>query len=273
MVKLIAADMDGTFLRDDKTYDQNRFKKQMEQMKQQGIRFVAASGNQRHHLNDIFKGDTTNVSYISDNGAVVQIGDKVIFEQPIAANIVPQIVQELERNPILQNALVVLSGKKDAYISKHVSKEIKREASKYYRHIEQVDNLLSVNDTIFKIALGFEKDTLEIEKLFQEKFGKWIRATSSGYGGVDLIHKDISKAIGLNKLLEHWQLDSEQCAVFGDGENDIEMLEVSKYSYAMKNASDKVKQASKYHTTYDNNHDGVLHEIDLLLEKRAILHR
>ncbi len=39
-IKLIAVDMDGTFLSDQKTYNRERFMAQYQQMKAQGIRFV-----------------------------------------------------------------------------------------------------------------------------------------------------------------------------------------------------------------------------------------
>ena len=45
-VKLIAVDMDGSFLSDAKTYNRARFLAQYARMKAQGIRFVVASGNQ-----------------------------------------------------------------------------------------------------------------------------------------------------------------------------------------------------------------------------------
>ncbi len=48
-IKLIAVDMDGTFLSDQKTYNRERFMAQYQQMKAQGIRFVVASGNQYYH--------------------------------------------------------------------------------------------------------------------------------------------------------------------------------------------------------------------------------
>ena len=49
-IKLIAVDMDGTFLSDNKTYNRERFMAQYHQMKARGIRFVVASGNQYYQL-------------------------------------------------------------------------------------------------------------------------------------------------------------------------------------------------------------------------------
>ncbi len=44
-IKLIAVDMDGTFLSDQKTYNRERFMAQYQQMKAQGIRFVGDAAN------------------------------------------------------------------------------------------------------------------------------------------------------------------------------------------------------------------------------------
>lgn len=53
-VKLIAVDMDGTFLTNNNEYDQERFTRQYEFMKEKGIHFVVASGNQYYQLRSFF---------------------------------------------------------------------------------------------------------------------------------------------------------------------------------------------------------------------------
>ena len=54
MFKLIATDMDGTFLRDDMTYDRDFFATLHEKMQAQGIQWVVASGNQYFQLTSFF---------------------------------------------------------------------------------------------------------------------------------------------------------------------------------------------------------------------------
>lgn len=53
-VKLVAVDMDGTFLDDGKNYNRARFQRQYAQLKARGIRFVVASGNQYYQLRSFF---------------------------------------------------------------------------------------------------------------------------------------------------------------------------------------------------------------------------
>lgn len=44
-IKMVAVDMDGTFVRSDYTYDVPRFKQILSRMKSAGCNFVVASGN------------------------------------------------------------------------------------------------------------------------------------------------------------------------------------------------------------------------------------
>ena len=46
MIKLVAVDVDGTFMRSDYTWDEARFEKIFARMKKAGCNFVVASGNQ-----------------------------------------------------------------------------------------------------------------------------------------------------------------------------------------------------------------------------------
>ena len=60
--KAVAIDMDGTFLRDDKSYDKKLFSELLNKMKEKDIHFIVASGNQfertrldlSHHLPSTF---------------------------------------------------------------------------------------------------------------------------------------------------------------------------------------------------------------------------
>lgn len=48
--------------------------------------------------------------------------------------------------------------------------------------------------------------------------------------------------------------------VFGDGFNDIELMECADFSFAMRNAFDETKAAANY-ITRSNDEDGVIHTI------------
>ena len=49
----------------------------------------------------------------------------------------------------------------------------------------------------------------------------------------------------------------EQTVVFGDSENDLEMIQKCGVSVSMKNGTEAVRAAADYVTGYTNNEDGV----------------
>ncbi|MDI6936524.1 HAD hydrolase family protein, partial [Serratia sp. Se-PFBMAAmG] len=53
-VKMIAVDMDGTFLDDNKQYNAQRFSRQDALLKENGIRLEVSSGNQYYQLQRYF---------------------------------------------------------------------------------------------------------------------------------------------------------------------------------------------------------------------------
>lgn len=51
----------------------------------------------------------------------------------------------------------------------------------------------------------------------------------------------ITLGAGIRKILDYYGLDKSQAIAFGDGNNDIEMLEAVAWGLAMDNASEELK--------------------------------
>ena len=64
----------------------------------------------------------------------------------------------------------------------------------------------------------------------------------------DIIPKDGGKNIGIDKIIEMLGIDITETMAFGDGGNDISMLEHVGIGVAMGNARDEVKAVSDYVT-------------------------
>lgn len=58
---------------------------------------------------------------------------------------------------------------------------------------------------------------------------------------VDIIPASSGKGSGIAKMLAYYGLDKSEAIAFGDGNNDIEMLEAVGWGLAMDNASDELK--------------------------------
>lgn len=64
--------------------------------------------------------------------------------------------------------------------------------------------------------------------------------------GVDILDKNGTKLRGILALLAHLQIDLADCAAFGDGYNDLEMIAKVGMGVAMGNACDELKNVARY---------------------------
>ena len=77
-----------------------------------------------------------------------------------------------------------------------------------------------------------------------------------GNGGVDVIAMGGGKVSGLRAYLERCGITREEIIVFGDGENDLDMIRYAGIGVAMGNAVESVKAAADY-VTADIDDDGI----------------
>lgn len=72
---------------------------------------------------------------------------------------------------------------------------------------------------------------------------KW---SSWGLGGIDIMVAGGGKWNGVQKMMEHHGLSPDEAMVFGDEENDVDMLRNARFSVAMGNGSQNAKAAAGY---------------------------
>ncbi len=175
---------------------------------------------------------------------------------------VDQVIDVCREYPEISN---VLCGVNSAYCQHgSVSQEFFELTKIYYHRLAWADDLKAVKDQILKFAPTVpEEKTYFYYDMFRERLKGKAEPTTSGHGSIDLIVPGCHKASGLKRLVERWGLSPDQCAAFGDGGNDIEMLTYCGYSYAMENAPQNVKDAAKYGCP-SNEEDGVLVTLDKL---------
>jgi len=268
-IKLIAVDMDGTFLSDRKSYNRERFLAQYAQMKARGIRFVVASGNQYYQLISFFPEIAHEIAFVAENGGWVVSEGEDIFNGELSKSDFSAIVDHLLTR---QEIEIIACGKNSAYTLKTYSDEMKAVAGMYYHRLEFVENFDNINDIFFKFGLNISDDRIpEVQRALHEAIGDIMVPVHTGYGSIDLIIPGVHKANGLRLLQARWGISDEEVVTFGDGGNDIEMLRQAGYSFAMEHAADVVVAAAKYRAG-SNNEEGVLDVIDKVLNNEAPFH-
>lgn len=262
-VKMIAVDMDGTFLRDNKTYDRVRFDQQYAELRARGIKFVVASGNQYYQLKSFFPHIADDIAFVAENGAWVVDAGEDVFNADLDKALYRDVLAQLQHFPDLE---IIVCGKHQAYTLNRYSDELKAVVKRFYHRLALVDAFGDVDDTILKFALNVPH--AEQQAIYQQlhgRLGHLMMPVSSGHGSIDLILPGVHKARGLQRLQARWHISDDEILAFGDSGNDIEMLRHAGFSFAMDNGREDVKRAARYRAP-DNNHQGVLAVIGRLLD-------
>ena len=264
MIKLVATDIDGTFLKNDRSFDVAKFEKILSRMKEIDCDFVVASGNQYYQLKKMFADYGNEISVVSDNGAYVEFRGEFIFAADIPKKIVIDVTKICKN---FADISLFLFGVKSAYVQRDLLKsEVLNFMQKYVPRLKFVDSFGEVDDQFLKFAVFVPNEKLaDCYKFLRENLRGKLKAVTSGFNTIDLILQDCNKASGIKKIIERKKISPAECAAFGDGENDIEMLKFCGQSYAMANATQNVKISAK-NICPSNEDDGVLITLEKIFE-------
>ncbi|MTH47657.1 Cof-type HAD-IIB family hydrolase [Intestinirhabdus alba] len=263
-VNVIVTDMDGTFLDDAKKYDRPRFMAQYQQLKGRGIEFVVASGNQYYQLISFFPELKDEISFVAENGALVYEHGKRLFHGELTRNESRIVLGELLSDSRLN---FVACGLESAYVSENAPEAFVALMAKHYHRLQRVKDYRDIDDVLFKFSLNLPDQQIPqmVDRLHASLEGI-MKPVTSGFGFIDLIIPGLHKASGISRLLKRWALSPQNVVAIGDSGNDMEMLKMARYAFAMGNAAPEIKALSRYHTD-DNNHQGALKVIQAVLDR------
>lgn len=232
MVKVFVTDMDGTFLRKDHSYDKAKFALMMTKLRAQNKHFVVASGNQWRHIRSFFKGFEHEISIVGENGAVVLHHDTVISTIHFSNTTLQRLLDYLKTCEVVY----LSSGVQHSYLLDSYSLAVKDFIALYAQNTVYVSEHRITDDPILKIALMCAPhDTQSLMDNILLHCDD-VSVHSSGPGSIDINPLGVHKAQGLSQLLQCLHVPMQHCMAFGDGGNDVTMLQHVGYPKVVANA-------------------------------------
>lgn len=245
-MKLIASDYDKTFHR----HDQQDLKiniNAVENWRNNGNIFAISTG--RDVASMLHEKKIRNIDYdyiVSLNGSfVVDADNNVLFKQAIENTLARDLVAMLRQK--FGDELIISNGfdgcnmsNKTASLTSDVAKEVyERNAKIYSKNIEE-----ALDGEV--LLIGCLNDNFEkAEALKAEILTKYENDVEVflNLNYINIVPKGISKASGIDVVIQRIGVDEEFVSVIGDDLNDIPMLE--RYNgYAVNNARDEAKAVS-----------------------------
>ena len=263
MIRLIATDMDGTLLDDNKNLPED-FPQLVSELDE--VRLVIASGRSYQALRPIFDclgNKADDLVYICDNGANLVMPKEKPVRDIIPAAVVRSIVDDCLEAP---SVIPVLCGVRDIYFPSFAEEEFRKEISNFYVNFSSVEDIREVCDDIIKIAIcDLRGADSHIYPVFREKYGSTMNVVVSGFNWMDIMNKGTDKGEALKKIQAIYGIKKEETLSFGDYFNDAPMLDASGFGYVMANACDKMKEGRKF-IAPPNTDNGVVRTIKKHLE-------
>ena len=247
MTKAVFFDIDGTLLDDvgGITSLTERVKAALKRLKSAGHHIFIATGRpyaflQKELLNFGFDG------YVLLNGALIMLDGKIIFKQALDNAVVKKICDYV----VSEDIEYMLEGHPQIYYKREFK------AVEAFFHKINVDYSDFVRDfeiddkEIFKIECRtFRNDSDNLNAIYEK-----INAMEGIIGwsdpfrfrSLEISSNKITKADGIFCMLNHIGVDVKNSYAFGDGYNDIDMIQRVGTGIAMGTGSEELKRKAKF---------------------------
>jgi len=260
---LIAIDLDGTLLTDKK--DITPFtKKVLQRAVDQGHIVVIATGRSDimslYYYHDL----QLNTPMINYNGAYIHHPRKTSWSlltrhsvpKKTALEIV-EVCYELDsRNIWIESGNQIILDRHDPEIIA-AFEMLHRANTKLPLEIGQVRKHIKEDPTSLIIYPHEEKIT-DLQKHLTKEFSDFVdhRIWGSQWSLMEVSKKGLSKAYGIDKLADYYNIPRERIIAFGDEDNDLEMIDYAGVGVAMENGIEELKAIAD-HITLTNEENGV----------------
>lgn len=233
-IRIIFFDIDGTLIDMKKKRISEKMLETLKRLKEKGILICIATGRTPVSLPK-FDGVEFD-AFLTFNGSYCFNREQDIFSNPIPAADVKKILENaaaISRPVSVATKTRLAANGKDADLVQYYAfAKLLVEVSEDFETV--------VQEEIYQIMLGCTKE--EYPALMKDVQGAKI--TAWWERAVDVIPASSGKGAGIAKILEYYHLDPSQAMAFGDGNNDIEMLQAVGTGVAMENASQQLKAAA-----------------------------
>lgn len=246
-LRLIAIDLDETLLKRDKSYDEARFSRILDKLKQKGIIVCIASGNYMPKIREYITADNHDKLYLAgDNGNIVIANNETVGVTTISDRLFHEITAYLAD---LGAREIIVSNGQQIY-STYVSDESREYVQVYYERVQMIASYadLPADFEITKIAILAKTSLGENKKLKQEISMRFenIAVVTSGGGWVDIYSEDGGKGAAIKYLQAKYAISKAETIAFGDSLNDESMMHEAAFSVAMNNADSDLKRVCRY---------------------------
>ena len=270
-IKLIAFDLDGTVLDSLKRLS-GRNRAALKACAEKGIVLVPATGRAAAGISPAIR-DIPGVRYgITTNGGTItdlKTGE-ILDRQTISGEKALRLMKVISRYHAMYDPYINGRGITQPEFYDHmdefgltpVIQEMVRATRDVVLNIQDYVKQTGAEVEKINIYLADLKDREPLQRQLEQEEG--LSITSSLYNNLEVNDAKATKGQALKRLADYLNIPMEAVMAFGDGGNDLSMIQAAGTGVAMANGLETVKAAADY-ITLDNDQDGVADAIEKLI--------
>lgn len=258
MIKAAFFDIDGTLV----SFNTHKIPASsldaLKRLREAGVRLFIASGRHRASMDKVEPHADLFDGYVMVNGGLCTYGDKIVHSTLMSNKDVKLWLDHIKKEP--RSTCFVL---KDNIVINFIDEQMKKVFDILDFPVLQTVDLNEFADSdVYQMIISFtEAEDSKILPIFPECYApRWSPLFS------DIIPNGVNKMVGIEKMIEHLGITKDEVAAFGDGGNDIEMIESVGFGIAMGNACDELKRVARF-TTDEIDNDGLANAVDRLFRE------
>ncbi len=260
-IKMIATDLDGTFLNDSKGISDENLKA-VKKAVEKGVLFVPATGRALHTMPDnVLALDFIDYAVTSNGAAVVETKTgRVIYKKQLDNETARRIIDYAANNNFM--AEIFVNGRAytlEQYMQNLISYGVNPRFEQWYRDtrnvVESYDKILENDVTVENINMIFAdmSKRMETYSILSEKFD--VEITNSIGNNLEAGAKGCSKGIALEALAKYLGIKMENVMCLGDNYNDLDMIKRAGIGVAVANGEENIKSQADF-VAKSNNENG-----------------
>ncbi len=262
--KLIAIDLDGTLLNEDKIItDKNR--NSIKKCLDNGIKIVLSSGRALEHITNYMDeleikdgyGSAFHGSTIFKSGT-----NEIINETFLDTKLAKEIINDL----LSCEDIGLLVFTKQFIYTNDENDHVRKYTRNKFVKITEFSEVSEIKGEISKVLLKGERDRLNKLRNEFQKYGDRCKILFSELDLLEFMSLDTNKGFSLEKISEIFGIALEDTIAIGDNHNDIEMIEKAGIGVAVCNAVDELKVRADYVTINDNEKDAISEVIEKFIK-------
>lgn len=259
-IKYVYVDLDGTIVNSNGIISTENIKA-IRYLQSKSIRVGIVSGRCFFNMQEEIDIVKPNLPIIGCNGSTIYSTNKTIVDEeqlPFSSKKVIDILIDYGFSFVIYSPTGIYTNSENNYYFRKLFQRILNYEEKYrIFEFEQVNNLDWLKSKKkYKILVSY--DTPYEKELLEDKLKNIedINLVFMSEGMLEINSKKASKGIALKRVTTSLSINMDEVMVFGDNHNDLSMFNVVKNSVSMLNASDEIKEKTKYVTEKTCDDDG-----------------